>query len=74
MRTAAIAGALFAAIAAASDVHDLKKDTFEAFIQENDLVLAECTFDLQSPPLVYALLTRLNSLCTMVRTLQGACA
>lgn len=58
MRTAAIAGALFAAIAAASDVHDLKKDTFEAFIQENDLVLAECMFDLQSPPLVYALLTQ----------------
>jgi protein disulfide-isomerase A1 len=42
MRTAAIAGALFAAVAAASDVHDLKKDTFDAFVKENDLVLAEC--------------------------------
>ena len=50
MRTAAIAGALFAAIAAASDVHDLKKDTFEAFIQENDLVLAECKFTFNRLP------------------------
>jgi protein disulfide-isomerase A1 len=31
-----------AALAAASDVHDLKKDTFDTFIKENDLVLAEC--------------------------------
>ncbi len=30
------------ALAAASDVHDLKKDTFKDFIQDNDLVLAEC--------------------------------
>jgi protein disulfide-isomerase A1 len=44
MRTAAIAGALFAAGALASDVHDLKKDTFKEFIAENDLVLAECMF------------------------------
>ena len=44
MRSATIASALFAAVAAASDVHDLKKDTFKAFIAENDLVLAECTF------------------------------
>jgi len=41
MRTAAIAAGVFAAFAAASDVHDLKQDTFEPFIQENDLVLAE---------------------------------
>lgn len=31
----------FAALAAASDVHDLKKDTFAPFIKENNLVLAE---------------------------------
>jgi protein disulfide-isomerase A1 len=31
-----------AAIAAASDVVDLGKDTFEDFTKENNLVLAEC--------------------------------
>lgn len=35
-----LAGA-FAAVAAASDVTELKKDTFAPFIQENNLVLAE---------------------------------
>ena len=30
-----------AALAAASDVHDLKKDTFNEFIKEHNLVLAE---------------------------------
>ena len=30
-----------AAITSASDVHDLKKDTFEPFIKKHDLVLAE---------------------------------
>lgn len=30
-----------AAVASASDVHDLNKDTFPAFIKENPLVLAE---------------------------------
>ncbi len=30
------------ALAGASDVHDLKKDTFKEFIQDNNLVLAEC--------------------------------
>jgi protein disulfide-isomerase A1 len=34
-----LAGA--AALAAASDVHDLKADTFRPFVKENDLVLAE---------------------------------
>lgn len=29
---------------AASDVHDLTKDTFEPFVKEHDLVLAECMF------------------------------
>lgn len=32
---------LLASVALASDVHDLKKDTFKSFIEENDLVLAE---------------------------------
>jgi hypothetical protein len=31
-----------AALATASDVHDLKQDTFKDFIGSNDLVLAEC--------------------------------
>lgn len=33
---------IVAVASAASDVHDLKKDTFAPFIEENDLVLAEC--------------------------------
>lgn len=33
-----------AALAAASDVHDLTKDSFEPFVKEHDLVLAECKF------------------------------
>jgi hypothetical protein len=44
MRSSILALALGAALAAASDVHDLKTDTFEPFIKEHDLVLAECTF------------------------------
>jgi len=35
---------LAAALAAASDVHDLGKDSFEPFIKEHDLVLAECMY------------------------------
>lgn len=31
-----------AAVATASDVVQLKKDTFDEFIKSNDLVLAEC--------------------------------
>lgn len=34
-----------AAVAAASDVHELGKDTFNDFVKENDLVLAECKKD-----------------------------
>jgi hypothetical protein len=41
MKTSLIA-LLLAAVATASDVADLKKDTFDSFIKENDLVLAEC--------------------------------
>lgn len=31
-----------AALTSGSDVHDLKKDTFEPFMEKHDLVLAEC--------------------------------
>lgn len=37
----ALAG--LAALATASDVHELTKDTFEPFVKEHGLVLAECT-------------------------------
>jgi len=44
MRNFASLGLLGAAalVAAASDVHDLKQATFKSFLNENDLVLAEC--------------------------------
>lgn len=43
MRNFAALGLLgAAALAAASDVVDLKQDTFKGFVEENDLVLAEC--------------------------------
>lgn len=35
-------GAALAAVASASDVETLTKDTFSGFVKENDLVLAEC--------------------------------
>lgn len=38
-----------AAVATASDVIQLKKDTFDDFIKSNDLVLAECKFPNGSP-------------------------
>lgn len=43
MRTTELAFGLVgaAALASASDVHDLKKDTFPDFVKENPLVLAE---------------------------------
>lgn len=47
MRNFAALGLLgAAALAVASDVHDLKTDTFKGFVEENDLVLAECKFTL----------------------------
>ncbi len=46
-----------AAVASASDVHDLKADTFPAFIKENPLVLAECSF----PPLPLDLFSLMSS-------------
>jgi protein disulfide-isomerase A1 len=39
-----------AALAAASDVHELTKDTFGDFVSEHELVLAECTPLPASPP------------------------
>lgn len=45
MKCSTICAAFFAAVvAASSDVHQLKTDTFKEFVQENDLVLAECKF------------------------------
>jgi len=41
-----------AAVATASDVVELKKDTFDEFVKANDIVLAECT----SSPLFYLIL------------------
>lgn len=43
--------AALAALASASDVHDLTKDTFEPFVKENDLVLAECMSYISDPSL-----------------------
>jgi protein disulfide-isomerase A1 len=42
MRSSSLFTLGLAALAAASDVTDLKKDTFDDFITSNDLVLAEC--------------------------------
>lgn len=67
MKTSLIA-LLFAAVAAASDVTELKKDTFDGFIKENDLVLAECT--LKSDPWSQLQLIH-PSLRTMVWSLQS---
>lgn len=35
-----------AALASASDVHELGKDTFNDFVSDNELVLAECRSNL----------------------------
>jgi hypothetical protein len=40
--------AAFAAVASASDVEVLTKDTFPDFVKGNDLVLAECKYLLLS--------------------------
>lgn len=44
MRSSLLALGGLLALASASDVHELKKDTFKDFVKENDLVLAECKF------------------------------
>jgi len=41
MKYTTVCAAFFAAVAAASDVKQLKTDNFKSFIEENDLVLAE---------------------------------
>ncbi|USP73330.1 Protein disulfide-isomerase [Curvularia clavata] len=41
MKYSTVCAAFFAAVAAASDVKQLKTDNFKSFIEENDLVLAE---------------------------------
>jgi len=42
MRYSVPLAGLFAAVAFGSDVHQLNKDTFKPFVEEHDLVLAEC--------------------------------
>jgi hypothetical protein len=42
MKYTTVCAAFFAAVATASDVKQLKTDNFKSFIEENDLVLAEC--------------------------------
>lgn len=48
MKYSTVCAAFFAAVAAASDVKQLKTDNFKSFIEENDLVLAECKQSRQS--------------------------
>ena len=48
-------GLLGAAVASASDVSSLTKDTFPDFVKENDIVLAECKYPTR-PPLTNTLL------------------
>lgn len=49
MKYTTVCAAFFAAVAAASDVKQLKTDNFKSFIEENDLVLAECKYQLHIP-------------------------
>ena len=39
-----LAAAAAAVVAEDSDVHDLKTDTFDTFLNDNSLVLAECKY------------------------------
>jgi len=43
MRYNTLAFAGFTALAAATDVHDLTTESFEPFVNDHGLVLAECT-------------------------------
>jgi hypothetical protein len=58
MRYSTVCAAFFAAVAAGSDVEQLNKDTFKSFVEENDLVLAECK--LPKPPYVSHIYCRAN--------------
>jgi protein disulfide-isomerase A1 len=42
MKYTTICAAFMAAVVTASDVKQLNKDNFKSFVEENDLVLAEC--------------------------------
>ena len=55
-----------AAVTSASDVYDLKKDTFDSFIKEKDLVLAECeSSTFPRPRSSILLILWISSLCGM---------
>jgi hypothetical protein len=66
-----LAAATLVAADAASDVTQLKKDTFEDFIKSNDLVLAECKPSCLAISASERADKLLLSLRTMVRSLQG---
>jgi hypothetical protein len=53
-------GLIGAAVASASDVSSLTKDTFPDFIKENDLVLAECKPLATCPLGAFSISTRAN--------------
>lgn len=59
-----------AALAVASDVHDLTEETFAPFVKDNSLVLAECK-DTSSTPTTCISLTITCSLRPMVWPLQS---
>lgn len=66
-----------AAVATASDVIQLKKDTFDDFIKSNDLVLAECKSSFAFIEADFEPVSKLtgvvrNSLCPVVWPLQGS--
>jgi protein disulfide-isomerase A1 len=55
MKYSTVCAAFFAAVAAASDVKQLKSDNFKSFIEENDLVLAECESVVAYPSFIHEL-------------------
>lgn len=62
-----------AALAAASDVHDLHKDDFSDFVGQHDLALIECMRRCCLYPFQWCHeLTQQHSLCAVVRALQGS--
>lgn len=78
MKCSTICAAFFAAVvAASSDVVQLKTESFKEFVQENDLVLAECKSRMPQPPSrpeegrTEHVANTPPSLRTMVRPLQG---
>jgi hypothetical protein len=65
-------GLLSAAVASASDVSSLTKDTFTDFVTENDLVLAEC----ESPATAWYLVHHGSCISltdTLFRSLRSMC-